>query len=72
MWTHLASKFLTVKIPISSTYKKYCSVRWKGKNIVSTMSRSINNPYVYTKPPFPFQTSGFNAVRLTEIQFFVG
>ena len=35
------------------------------------MSRSTKNPYVYAKPPFPFQTSGFNAVRLTEIQFFV-
>ena len=70
LYPQLAIKFLTEEIPISSTYKKYCSVRWKGKNIVSTMS-STKNPYVYAKPPFPFQTSGFNAVRLTEIQFFV-
>ena len=62
--------FLNGQISISSTYRKYCSVKWKGKMIVSTMNRNAKNPYVYVKPPFTFRTMGFN-VRLTEIQFFL-
>ena len=30
LYPQLAIKFLTEEIPISSTYKKYCSVRWKS------------------------------------------
>ena len=42
------------QIFIPSTYKKYSTVKWHGKNLVSVSNKSSKNCCVFLSPPFPF------------------
>lgn len=71
LYPHQANLFLGGQIPISTTYRKYCSVKWRGKIIESTLSRNVKNPFVFVCPPFPFRSTESATRRLAEIEFFL-
>ncbi len=71
LYPHQASLINQKKVTITSVYRKYSSVKWKGKVIHSCLNKNVKNPYVYVKPPFPHQNSVFDSSRLAEIQYFL-
>ena len=60
---------------IPSTYKKYCSIKWHGKQISSSFNKSCKNPFVFAAPPFQFTTSNPTEFerkeRLVEVDYFL-
>ena len=63
------------QIFIPSTYKKYSTVKWHGKKLVSVSNKSSKNCYVFLSPPFPFTSSREcefeGKERLAKIEYFL-
>ena len=70
-----ASSFLDNRAFIPSTFKKYYTIKWKGKNLISSFNKNAKNTFVFVSPPFPFTTShntsrsDLTEERLAEIVF---
>lgn len=76
MYPQYANLFLEGKISLSTTFRKYCSIVWKGKTIHSKLNKNTQNPFIFASSPFPFTTSnpielGGPHDRLAEIEFFL-
>lgn len=66
--------FSTGQIFIPSTFKKYATITWHGKTLVSAVNKNANDCFVFVSPPFPFTSShecDFGVKeRLAKIEFF--
>ena len=77
LYSSLYPSFKTeiANIYIPSTYHKYCSITWHGRQIFSTVNRSCKNPFVFAVPPFHFTTSNPTEFegkwRLLEVEYFL-
>ena len=61
------------QIFIPSTFKKYSTVKWHGKNLVSALNKYAKNCYVFVAPPFPFTSCNEcnGKERLAMIEYFL-
>ena len=53
----MKASFQEGQISISTTYRKYTSITWRGKKLSSTLDKNVKNPFVFVVPPFPVTTS---------------
>ena len=44
-------------ILIPSTFRKYSSITWRGKELTSTINKNVKNPFVFVSPPLSFTSS---------------
>ena len=75
MYPTFKEQILNSTIIVPSTFKKYCTVQWHGKQINSSLSHNCKHLYVFAVPPFQFTTSipseFENKERLAEVNCFM-
>ena len=63
------------EIFIPSTFRKYSSIKWHGKNLAASLHGNTKNCYVFVTPPFPFTSRSSSvfepAERLAKTEFFL-
>jgi len=54
LYLEYGNQFQEGQISISSTFRKYSSITWRGKSLTSTLNQNARNPFVFVAPTFSF------------------